>query len=231
MLFYFFAAIAVIASLLVIAQRNPVYSVLLLIASFGALSGLYILLDAPFVAVVNEQLVKDAFPGVDPIGRTIRAGLDSLTRMTIVGIVKDIRTRGPARPVQAEIYFPYEQHPGPATALNLVVRASRGEPLAAGAAVAKLIRSRHAEMPVRLESMTTTLAAATATPRFRTALPCRMIVSEGCKSVSGRVVQRPWCLRLCLHPRQLRHQARVACSSRKSRATRWLPRRMPVRWR
>src|SRR3546814_8695645 len=45
-------------------------------------------LDAPFVAVVNEQLVKDAFPGVDPIGRTIRAGLDSLTPMTIVGIVR-----------------------------------------------------------------------------------------------------------------------------------------------
>ena len=49
MLFYFFGALAVIASLLVIAQRNPVYSVLLLIVSFGALSGLYILLDAPFV--------------------------------------------------------------------------------------------------------------------------------------------------------------------------------------
>ena len=53
MLFYVFGAVAVIASLLVIAQRNPVYSVLLLIASFGALSGLYILLDAPFVAVVQ----------------------------------------------------------------------------------------------------------------------------------------------------------------------------------
>ena len=52
-LFYFFGAIAVIASLLVIAQRNPIYSVLLLIASFGALSGLYVLLDAPFVAVIQ----------------------------------------------------------------------------------------------------------------------------------------------------------------------------------
>ncbi len=41
------------ASLLVIAQRNPIYSVLLLIASFGALSGLYVLLDAPFVAVIQ----------------------------------------------------------------------------------------------------------------------------------------------------------------------------------
>jgi len=51
--FYAFGAIAVVASLLVIAQRNPVYSVLLLIASFGALSGLYVLLDAPFVAVIQ----------------------------------------------------------------------------------------------------------------------------------------------------------------------------------
>jgi NADH-quinone oxidoreductase subunit J len=52
-LFYLFGAVAVIASLLVIAQRNPIYSVLLLIASFGALSGLYVLLDAPFVAVTQ----------------------------------------------------------------------------------------------------------------------------------------------------------------------------------
>jgi NADH-quinone oxidoreductase subunit J len=51
--FYLFGAIAVAASLLVIAQRSPIYSVLLLIASFGALSGLYILLDAPFVAVIQ----------------------------------------------------------------------------------------------------------------------------------------------------------------------------------
>ena len=53
MLFYLFGAVAVVASLLVIAQRNPIYSVLLLIASFGALSGLYVLLDAPFVAVIQ----------------------------------------------------------------------------------------------------------------------------------------------------------------------------------
>ena len=52
-LFYLFGAISILASMLVIAQRNPVYSVLLLIASFGALSGLYVLLDAPFVAVIQ----------------------------------------------------------------------------------------------------------------------------------------------------------------------------------
>ena len=51
--FSIFATIAVIASLLVVAQRNPMYSVMLLITSFGALAGLYVLLDAPFTAVTQ----------------------------------------------------------------------------------------------------------------------------------------------------------------------------------
>jgi NADH-quinone oxidoreductase subunit J len=51
--FYIFAAIAVLASLGVIGQRNPMHSVMLLIVSFGALAGLYILLDAPFTAVTQ----------------------------------------------------------------------------------------------------------------------------------------------------------------------------------
>jgi NADH-quinone oxidoreductase subunit J len=51
--FYVFAALAVLASLGVIGQGNPMHSVMLLIASFGALSGLYILLDAPFTAVTQ----------------------------------------------------------------------------------------------------------------------------------------------------------------------------------
>jgi NADH:ubiquinone oxidoreductase subunit 6 (subunit J) len=51
--FYVFAAIAVIASLLVVGLRSPMHSVMLLIVSFGALAGLYVLLDAPFTAVTQ----------------------------------------------------------------------------------------------------------------------------------------------------------------------------------
>jgi NADH-quinone oxidoreductase subunit J len=51
--FYLLAGLAIVASALVIGQRNPMYSVLLLIASFAALAGLYIQLDAPFVAVAQ----------------------------------------------------------------------------------------------------------------------------------------------------------------------------------
>ena len=51
--FYAFSALAIGASTLVIGQRNPMYSVLFLIAAFAALAGLYIQLEAPFVAVAQ----------------------------------------------------------------------------------------------------------------------------------------------------------------------------------
>jgi len=53
LVFWILAALAVGTSVLVVGQRNPMYSVLLLIASFAALAGLYVLLGAPFVAVTQ----------------------------------------------------------------------------------------------------------------------------------------------------------------------------------
>ena len=53
LIFWGLSGMAILASALVIGQRNPMYSVLMLIASFGALAGLYIQLDAPFVAVAQ----------------------------------------------------------------------------------------------------------------------------------------------------------------------------------
>ena len=53
LIFYLLSGLAILTSALVIGQRNPMYSVMLLIASFGALAGLYVQLDAPFVAVAQ----------------------------------------------------------------------------------------------------------------------------------------------------------------------------------
>ena len=53
LLFYGFAAVTVIGALLVVSQKNPVYSVLSIIMAFFGLAGLYVLLEAPFVAVVQ----------------------------------------------------------------------------------------------------------------------------------------------------------------------------------
>ena len=51
--FYVLGGITVLASIGVVGQRNPMHSVMLLIASFGGLAGLYVLLDAPFTAVTQ----------------------------------------------------------------------------------------------------------------------------------------------------------------------------------
>ena len=53
MLFYIFAAVTVIGSLVVVTQRNPVYSLVSLVGAFFGLCGLYVLLEAPFLAVVQ----------------------------------------------------------------------------------------------------------------------------------------------------------------------------------
>src|ERR1700754_5091250 len=52
-LFWFLSAMAIGCALGVILSRNPVKSVLFLIATFFAISGHYVLMNAQFLAVVN----------------------------------------------------------------------------------------------------------------------------------------------------------------------------------
>lgn len=125
---------------------------------------------APMVAIVNEALVRTSFAGEDPIGHRIQCGLDTLDFMTIVGVVSDLRTAGASRPVQPEIYMPYEQHPGPAAALNLVARTEAPDPMVLAEAIARKIRERNPDVPVKATTMEGVLELAAATPRFRTFL-------------------------------------------------------------
>ena len=50
--FYVFAAVAVISALLVVGNRNPVYSVLFLILTFFNAAGLFVLMGAEFLAML-----------------------------------------------------------------------------------------------------------------------------------------------------------------------------------
>jgi NADH-quinone oxidoreductase subunit J len=51
-LFYLFGAITLLSAIMVISSRNPVHSVLFLILSFWGSSGLLILLEAEFMAMI-----------------------------------------------------------------------------------------------------------------------------------------------------------------------------------
>ncbi len=53
LLFYGFAAIIVVSSLLMILKKNPVHSALLLVLTFFCLAGVYLLLHAQFIAAVQ----------------------------------------------------------------------------------------------------------------------------------------------------------------------------------
>lgn len=52
-LFFFLSALAVFSAIMVLVSKNPVHSVLWLIAVFFAISGHYVLMNAQFLAIVN----------------------------------------------------------------------------------------------------------------------------------------------------------------------------------
>ncbi len=52
-LFFLFAAVALLSAIMMILHRNPVYSAIFLIVTLFALAGFYVLLNAPFLASVH----------------------------------------------------------------------------------------------------------------------------------------------------------------------------------
>lgn len=52
-LFYVFGALALASAIVVVAQRNPIYSAFALIVTLGALSAVFGLLGSPFIAVLQ----------------------------------------------------------------------------------------------------------------------------------------------------------------------------------
>ena len=63
--------------------------------------------DRPFVAVVSESFSRRYWPGVDPIGGEFTFGPGG--RRTIVGVVADVRVRGPEQTSEPQVYLPYKQ--------------------------------------------------------------------------------------------------------------------------
>jgi NADH-quinone oxidoreductase subunit J len=60
-LFSLFALIAAVSSVLMITRRNPVISALFLILNFGALAGIYLLLNAQFIEFVHIIVYAGSF--------------------------------------------------------------------------------------------------------------------------------------------------------------------------
>jgi predicted permease len=125
--------------------------------------------DAPFVAVINEALAKQAFPKQNPIGHTIFCGMDSFKGMRIVGVAGNTRQFGPSTPPWPEIFMPYEQHPLPSTSLIVVARTPL-EPGSLEETLRRTLRDISPEVPSRFSTMQAELSESVAAPRFRALL-------------------------------------------------------------
>ena len=84
----------------------------------------------PPVALINETMARNFWPGEDAVGRRFKKGAfrEDAPWITIVGIVGDVHQAGLAIPARAEMYLPYQQQKFFAPDY-LVIRTS-GEPLA-----------------------------------------------------------------------------------------------------
>jgi putative ABC transport system permease protein len=125
--------------------------------------------DASFVAIVNEELARQAFPGQNPIGHSIYCGFDSMKPMKIVGVVGNVRQYGPANPPSAEIFMAYQQHPYGGTRLVVLVRTAL-EPSALSETLRRKVNELNSDVPAKFTTMETLVTENVAAPRFRTLL-------------------------------------------------------------
>jgi putative ABC transport system permease protein len=79
--------------------------------------------EGPPVTAINETLARALWPGVAPaavIGRRIASGFDVDNRWReIVGVLRDVRSRRPDAPPDAEMYVPHSQASFPSMAFTV----------------------------------------------------------------------------------------------------------------
>jgi predicted permease len=66
--------------------------------------------SSPYVAVVNEAMVKKYWPNTDPINRYFKIGSDPQHPIQVVGVVKNAHVRSMAGTIDPYFYLPFAQH-------------------------------------------------------------------------------------------------------------------------
>jgi putative ABC transport system permease protein len=99
--------------------------------------------DAPRVAIIDERLAQQFWPGASPIGRRVREGGDEWS--TIVGVVGHIKHLGLDDDSDPQVYWNYPQRTQ--DRLALVVR-TPGTPSALTPSIAAAVREVDPEQPI-----------------------------------------------------------------------------------
>jgi predicted permease len=127
------------------------------------------------VMVVSRALARRAWGDADPIGKRMACCEDAAASRlkTVIGVVGDVRTRGPASAVRPEFYLPMAQAPQEGwkwlqRTVNLVVRGD--SPAALAAALRGAVHEVDPTLPVPVAALEDALRRSLAEQRFHTAL-------------------------------------------------------------
>jgi putative ABC transport system permease protein len=125
----------------------------------------------PLEVVLNESAARHFFPGVDrPLGRRLILGTPNadVPMREVVGIVGDVRQRGPARDAEPQIYLPYRQRD--VNRLSLLLEPNRGTVVSTGT-IRRIVRDVAPEVPVeRIDFLAARYSATTAETRLLASL-------------------------------------------------------------
>jgi putative ABC transport system permease protein len=133
---------------------------------------------APRVMIISASLARAAWPGQDPIGRQMQCceGSEGDPRdKTVIGVVGDVRSSGPAGEVQHEFYLPAAQAPEESWSwiqrtLTLAVRGP-GDAAALSAPIRASVRAVDPALPLHnVRTMSERLSRSLASNRFNTQL-------------------------------------------------------------
>lgn len=123
---------------------------------------------APHVALVNEAMAREHWPGLVPVGRRFRPVWWQDDWITVVGVVGDVRQQGLGVEIEPEVYRPLAQ--SPTGAVTLVAR-SRGGPAAVAGPLRDVVAEVDPQIPViDVRSLGEVRAEALAEPRVLTFL-------------------------------------------------------------
>jgi len=122
------------------------------------------------ILLISEAMVQQSFRGVDPIGKQIMCGWDSIGEWwTIVGVVGDVRQESPAAAPAPSIYVPVAQHARAATDMQVVVRTHSGDG-AMSATLAKYMQRQFPQVAVQASTMRENVGESERAQHFRTLL-------------------------------------------------------------
>jgi len=121
--------------------------------------------DTPPVAVINELLARNLWPGENPIGKRLRQGgaESQAAWREVVGVVADVKLNGVVLDGPLQVFLPLAQRNS--SNVGLVVRTT-GDPLAAAPAVERMIHALDKDLPVKSRSIDQILGNAIARQRL-----------------------------------------------------------------